>query len=80
MTTLMKKAIQKLKSLPDEKQDLYAQEILKTLDGDARWEELYADPRSEVALAKMAEGVRKDIKEGKVLSGDEFLAQIQNDV
>ncbi len=53
MTTLMKKAIEELSNLPEEKQNFYTQEILDSLEGDEKWDALFADPRSETLLSQL---------------------------
>lgn len=73
MTSLLKKAIEKLESLPDDRQNLYAQEILESLDGDTRWDELFADPRSEQALSEMARKARAEYEAGETISMEDFL-------
>ena len=65
MTPLMKKAIEALSTLPKEKQDFYAREILDTIDGDKKWDQLFADPRSEILLSQMAAKAREEYEAGK---------------
>ena len=40
------------------------------VSGDAEWERLFADPRSEKALAKMLEGLDEDRDAGRVKAID----------
>ncbi len=77
MTTLMKKAIEALSNLPEEKQDLYAQEILDSLEGDEKWDVLFADPRSETLLSQMATKAHKEHKAGQTRPLDELLDNIE---
>lgn len=77
MTTLMKKAIEELSNLPEEKQDFYAQEILNTLEGDEKWDQLFADPRSETLLSGMAAEAREEYQAGKTQPLDELLGEIE---
>lgn len=74
MTTLLEKAIQKLSSLPEEDQDRYAREILAAIDGDAAWEELFEDPRSETLLSQMVARARAEHEAGTTRPLDELLA------
>ncbi len=77
MTTLMKKAIEALSKLSEEKQDFYAREILDAIDGDKKWDQLFADPRSETLLSQMAAKAREEYKAGKTGPLDELLINIE---
>ena len=78
MTTLMKKAIEALSKLSEEKQDFYAREILDTIDGDKKWDQLFADPRSEILLSQMAAKARAEYETGKTRPLDELLNNIED--
>ena len=78
MTTLMKKAIEALSKLPKEKQDFYAREILDAIDGDKKWDQLFADPRSEILLSQMAAKARAEYEAGKTRPLDELLNNIED--
>ena len=74
MNKLLKKAFEKAAELPDEKQETLAAIILEEMDsdekwdgidGDARWEELFARPESQILLERMADKALKEIQEGK---------------
>jgi hypothetical protein len=45
------------------------------LDGDEKWEKLFADPRSEELLSKMAAEAKKDVENGNTISSEEFFAR-----
>lgn len=77
MTTLLKKAIEELSSLPEEKQDFYAQEILDSLEGDEKWDALFADPRSEMLLSQMAAEALEEYKAGETRPLDELLDDVE---
>ena len=77
MTTLMKKAIEALSKLPEEKQDFYAREILDTIDGDKKWDQLFDDPRSEILLSQMAAKAREEYKAWETRPLDELLDNIE---
>ncbi len=47
MTQLLKTAINKLKKLPQEEQDAFALRILEEIEGDAKWDELFARTTDE---------------------------------
>lgn len=70
MTTLLEQAIDELKRLPPAEQDDIARELLDMLASERRWDALFADPRSEAALAKLAAQTREDIARGDVYDGD----------
>ncbi len=77
MTTLMKKAIEALSKLPKEKQDFYAREILDAIDGDKKWDQLFADPRSEILLSQMAVKARAEYEAGETRPLDELLDNVE---
>ena len=77
MTTLLKKAIEELSNLPKEKQDFYAQEILDALEGDEKWDVLFADSRSEALLSRMAIKARNEYEAGETRPLDELLDNIK---
>ena len=77
MTTLLKKAIEELSSLPEEKQDFYAQEILDSLEGDEKWDALFADPRSETLLSQMAANALEEYKASETRPLDELLDDVE---
>lgn len=70
MTELLQKAIDELKRLPAKEQDNIARELLEMLASERRWDGLFADPRSEGLLAKMAEKARRDVAAGDLIDGD----------
>ena len=70
MTELLNKAFEAAKKLSSEDQDALGRELLERISADARWEELFADPRSRSFFAKMAAEVRADIAAGDVIDGD----------
>ena len=70
MTALLEKAIVGIKQLPDDEQDEIARELLEMLASEQRWDALFADPRSEALMDKMAAKVRADIAAGRVSDGD----------
>lgn len=64
MTQLLEKALTEVHKLPPEQQDAVAAVILEELDDEQRWETSFK--ASEHKLAKLAQKVRADIKEGRV--------------
>jgi aspartate/tyrosine/aromatic aminotransferase len=64
MTQLLEKALTEVYKLPPEGQNAIAAVILEELEDEQRWEAAFA--ASEGKLAKLAQKVRSDIKEGRV--------------
>lgn len=67
MTRLLEQAITEIKNLPDESQDAIAALILDELADERRWDETFA--RSQDRLARLAERVREDIRNGRTREG-----------
>lgn len=74
---------QRLEALEHEVSKLRAQvegaDPESELDGDEKWEKLFADPRSEKLLSKMAAKAQKDFENGNTISSEEFFADSGND-
>ncbi|MFM9940749.1 MAG: hypothetical protein ACKVP7_14795 [Hyphomicrobiaceae bacterium] len=70
MTELLNQAFLAAAKLSQDEQDALARELLARLEADARWGALFADPRSEAFLAKLADEVRGDVARGDVLDYD----------
>lgn len=70
MPTLLDQAIEELKALPPEAQDAIAADVLDMIRSERKWEELFADPRSDALFDKMAAKVRADIASGSVFDFD----------
>ncbi len=71
MTTILKKAIGRLKSLPEHDQELYARQLLKEMDSDERWDELF-DLTTDEQWEKMVAEAKQDAAENGTLSIDEL--------
>ena len=65
MPTLMNYLIERLRSKPEKKQEEYAAMFLRELDAQEKWDELFADPRSDELLSRMAEEARREDDAGK---------------
>ncbi len=63
MTTLLSKAIEKVKDLPPELQDEIAKQILEDIEGELEWQAMFAQPQSK--LEKLAEKALEESKAGK---------------
>lgn len=60
---LIIKAVNKISSLPENEQNLYAKRIIDEVEDEKKWNESFS--KSQNKLAKMAEKVEKDIADGK---------------
>ena len=65
MPTLMNNLIERLQSKPEKKQEEYAAMFLRELDAQEKWDKLFADPRSDELLSRMAEQARREVDAGK---------------
>ena len=73
MTSLMKTLIAELQGIPEEKQDEVAAFLLEDLQAEKRWEELFADSRSQRLLSEMAEKARQEHERGETKPLEELL-------
>lgn len=73
MTPLMKKLIEKLRAIPEEEQDGVAGFLLEDLRHEERWDELFADSRSEKALSRMTEEALREHETGESEPLEDFL-------
>ena len=73
MTTLLKKAIGRLRSLPERDQDFYPRQLLREIDSDERWDELF-DLTTDEQWAAMVKEAKQDATENGTLSIDELKA------
>ena len=74
MTTLMKTLIAELQAIPEKKQDEVAAFLLADLRAEKRWEELFADSRSQRLLSDMAEKARQEHERGETRPIEELLS------
>jgi len=65
MTQLLQQAIAQLQKLPDSEQDAIASLILDEIADEEQWDSKFAN--SQDALARVAEKVRDEIRQGRVL-------------
>jgi sugar-specific transcriptional regulator TrmB len=70
MNALLDKAISAIQKLPEAEQEAIAREVLERIEADARWEKLFADPRSEALLERLADEALDEIRQGDVIDGD----------
>ena len=70
MNSIVTKAIEALSKLPEPEQEAIARDLLDRIEGDARWDALLADPRSDDVLAQLASEAKNDIKAGRTIQSD----------
>ena len=70
MNALLDKAISAIQKLPEAEQEAIAREVLERIEADARWDTLFADPRSKAILKRLADEAREDIARGELVDGD----------
>ena len=63
MSTLLEKAFNEIKKLPEIEQNIFAKWILEELEAERKWDKLFAE--SEDILEKLAEEALKEHREGK---------------
>ncbi len=65
MTHRLEAAFAKASELPDEQQDALAAVILREIDSEQSWDELFARPESRGLLAKLADKALADVHSGR---------------
>ncbi len=65
MTGLMEQAIAKASRLPEEEQDAIASIILREIESEARWEELFSQPKSADLLSDLADEALAEARSGR---------------
>ena len=70
MTKLLEQALEELGDLPEDAQDAIVHDLLEMIRSEHKWDQLFADPRSDALMGRMAAKVRADIAAGDVVDGD----------
>jgi hypothetical protein len=70
MNALLDKAIFAVRKLPEAEQEAIARELLERIEADARWDALFADPRCEALLDRLADEALDEVRRGEVFDGD----------
>jgi hypothetical protein len=70
MNALLDKAILAIRKLPEAEQEAIAREMLERIEADARWDGLFADPRSASLLERLANEAHDEIARGEVTDSD----------
>jgi hypothetical protein len=66
MTQLMEQAIERASRLGEEEQNAIAAIILREIESDERWDELFARPASADLVSRLADEAMSDIRSGRV--------------
>ena len=66
MTQLMEQAIAKATQLSDEEQNAIASMILREIESEQRWDDLFAQTRSVDCLSRLADEAMAEVRSGKV--------------
>jgi hypothetical protein len=66
MTQLMEQAIERASRLSEDEQNAIAAIILREIESDERWDELFARPASVDLLSRMADEAMSEVKSGRV--------------
>ena len=78
MTKLLEEALAEARTLPERQQERLAHFIKRVvhdpegLNGDAYWEMLLADPRSDDLLERLARGAEEEVARGEAINLDDF--------
>ncbi|MEO0558278.1 MAG: hypothetical protein AAF170_08855 [Bacteroidota bacterium] len=75
MTTTLKTAINRLSRLPKRDQEFYARQLLRELDADERWNELF-DHTTDEQWEQMVQEAKQDAAENGTLSLDDLKASL----
>lgn len=54
MTPVLDKALEELKALPLDAQEAIAHDLLQLIRSERKWDQLFADPRSDGVLKRLA--------------------------
>jgi hypothetical protein len=66
MTHLMERAIERASQLSEDEQNAIAAIILREIESDERWDELFARPVSADLLSRMADEAMSEVQSGRV--------------
>ena len=65
MTRLMEKAFEKARELPEDEQDAIASIILREIESEHRWDELFSQPMSVDHLSSLADKALAEARAGR---------------
>ncbi len=70
MSELLEQAITKVLALPEESQDAIASIILREIEAEGRWDELFARPESADMLSRLADEALAEARAGRAVPLD----------
>ena len=70
MSNAVEQALAELKQLPEDAQELVVEEFLELIRSEAKWDKLFADPRSEGLLERLAVEADEEDKRGEAYDFD----------
>lgn len=65
MTRLMEKAFEKARELPEDEQDAIASILLREIESEHRWDELFSHPKSVEILSSLADEALAEARAGR---------------
>ena len=65
MTTSLQKAFEKASDLPESLQEELAQQLLEDIEGELKWDQTLASPKSQTVLNALADKARNAKRQGK---------------
>lgn len=60
MSPTLEKVLEQLKALPSDAQEAIAHDLLELIRSERKWDQLFADPRSEEVLRRLADEADAD--------------------
>ncbi|MEQ1577736.1 MAG: hypothetical protein ABL894_08785 [Hyphomicrobium sp.] len=65
MPTMLEQALEELKAMPADAQDAIARDLLDLIRSERKWDQLFADPRSEAVLKRLASEADDEAASGR---------------
>ena len=66
LTRLMEQAFEKARELPEDEQDAIASIILREIESEHRWDELFSHPKSADLLSNLGDEALAEARAGRV--------------
>jgi hypothetical protein len=70
MPTILDQALEELRQLPAASQEAIARDLLELIRSERKWDELFADPRSETILKRLAAEADQEALRGEDFAFD----------
>ena len=65
MPTILEQALDELKAMPADAQDAIARDLLDLIRSERKWDQLFADPRSEAVLKRLSSEADDEAANGR---------------